>query len=90
MIKVGVRAELLERWLGERLITRCIRVDQLGLTMAQVLQIVDSLVPDVPIERLQTIDTTVTRDLHVVDRDAFAFELAREWVRTGIPRNPIR
>ena len=89
-IKVGVRAELLERWLGERLITRCIRVDQLGLTMAQVQQIVDSLLPDVPIERVQTIDTMVTRDLQVVDRDAFALELAREWVRTGIPRNPIR
>ncbi|MEO8136592.1 MAG: DUF4062 domain-containing protein, partial [Betaproteobacteria bacterium] len=47
MAKVGVRAELLERWLGERLVTRCIRVDQQGLTMAQVQQIVDSLLPDV-------------------------------------------
>lgn len=89
-IKVGVRAELLERWLGERLIARCIRVDQQDLTMAQVQQIVDSLLPDVPIERVQTNGATGKRDLQVVDRDAFALELAREWVRTGIPRNPIR
>jgi hypothetical protein len=35
LAKVGVRAELLERLLGERLIARCIRVDAKGLTMAQ-------------------------------------------------------
>jgi hypothetical protein len=89
-IKVGVRPELLDRWLGERLITRCISVDQQGLTMAQVQQIVDSLLPDVPIERVENVGATVKRDLQVVDRDAFALELAREWVRTGIPRNPTR
>jgi hypothetical protein len=88
--KVGVRAELLERWLGERLVTRCIRVDQQGLTMAQVQQIVDSLLPDVPIEHLQGAAAAITRELQVVDRDAFALELAREWVRTGMPRNPVR
>jgi hypothetical protein len=86
-VKVGVRAELLDRWLGERLVTRCIRVDQQGLTMAQVQQIVDSLLPDVPVERVQA---DGKRELQVVDRDAFALELAREWVRTGIPRNPVR
>ena len=85
-----VRAELLERWLGERLVTRCIRVDQQGLTMAQVQQTVDSLLPDVPIERVQATGPALTRGLQVVDRDAFAVELAREWVRTGIPRNPVR
>ena len=88
--KVGVRAELLERWLGKRLVTRCIRVDQQGLTMAQVQQIVDSLLPDVPIERLQAGVANPGRELQVVDRDAFALELAREWVRAGIPRNPVR
>jgi hypothetical protein len=58
--------------------------------MAQVQQIVDSLLPDVPIERLQSAVPVPTRELQVVDRDLFALELAREWVRTGIPRNPIR
>jgi hypothetical protein len=90
IVKVGVRAELLERWLGERLVTRCIRVDQQGLTMAQVQQIVDSLLPDVPIDRVQGAGAALKRELQVVDRDAFALELAREWVRTGIPRNPVR
>ncbi len=90
LAKVGVRAELLERWLGERLVTRCIRVDQQGLTMAQVQQIVDSLLPDVPVERVQTTGAGPTRELQVVDRDSFALELAREWVRTGLPRNPVR
>jgi hypothetical protein len=88
MVKVGVRAELLERWLGERLVSRCIKVDQQGLTMAQVQQIVDSMLPDVPIERMQGSPPII--ELQVVDRDTFALELAREWVRTGIPRNPVR
>ena len=88
--KVGVRPELLERWLGERLIGRCIRVDQQGLTMAQVQQIVDSLLPDVPIERVKAGTTAPARELQVVDRDAFALELAREWVKAGIPRNVVR
>ena len=26
----------------------------------------------------------------VVDRDVFALELAREWVRSGLPRSPVR
>lgn len=29
-------------------------------------------------------------ELLVVDRDAFALELAREWVRSGLPRSPVR
>jgi hypothetical protein len=90
MVKVGVRAELLERWLGERLMARCIQVDQQGLTMAQVQQIVDSMLPDVLIEQVQGAGAALQRELQVVDRDAFALELAREWVRTGIPRNPVR
>ncbi len=85
-VKVSVRGELLERWLGERLVTRCIRVDKQGLAMTQVQQIVDSLLPDVPVERAGGTGT----ELQVVDRDAFALELAREWVRIGIPRNPVR
>ena len=26
--------------------------------------------------------------IKVIDRDAFALELTREWVRAGLPRNP--
>jgi hypothetical protein len=88
LAKVGVRPELLERLLGERLISRCLRVDVQGLTMTQVQQIVDSPLADVPIARL-VVDAT-RHDLQVVDRDSFALELAREWVRTGLPRTPIR
>ncbi len=86
LAKVGVRAELLERLLGERLIARCIYVDAQGLTMAQVQQIVESPLPDVPIDR----SSADGPKLQVVDRDSFALELAREWVRAGLPRNPIR
>ena len=50
-LKVGVRGPLLERWLGERWVGRCIRVDSYDLSMNQVQQIVDSLLPDVPIQR---------------------------------------
>jgi hypothetical protein len=90
LAKVGVRAELLERLLGERLIARCIHVDAQGLTMAQVQQIVESPLPDVPIDRLLADGPAPARELQVVDRDSFALELAREWVRAGLPRNPIR
>jgi hypothetical protein len=90
LVKVGVRAELLERLLGERLFARCIRVDAQGLTMAHVQQIVESPLPDVPIDRLLPEGSAPPRELQVVDRDSFALELAREWVRAGLPRNPIR
>jgi hypothetical protein len=89
-LKVGVRAELLKGWLGERLISRCIKVERTGPTMAQVQQIVDSLLPDVPIERSEPDGETQKLTLQVVDRDEFALELAREWVRTGLPRTPLR
>lgn len=89
LAKVGLRAELLARLLGERLITRCIRVDAQGLTMSQVQQIVESPLPDVPIDRLAD-GANEGRGLQIVDRDSFALELAREWVKTGLPRNPIR
>jgi hypothetical protein len=101
-IQVGVREELLAGWLGERLITRCIEV-QGTLTMSQVQQIVDCLVPDVPMELSYpppTADIDETDDeeesdktftgpsVKVIDRDSFALQLAREWVRAGLPRNP--
>jgi hypothetical protein len=88
--KVGLRAELLGRLLGERLIERCIRVDAQGLTMSQVQQIVESPLPDVPIDRISTDGPEPIHELQIVDRDSFALELAREWVKTGLPRNPIR
>jgi hypothetical protein len=88
-LKVGVRAPLLERWLGERWVGRCIRVDGKDLNMSQVQQIVDSLLPDVPVQRGKKAPET-SFELLVVDRDAFALELAREWVRSGLPRSPVR
>jgi len=90
-IKVGVRAPLLERWLGERWVNRCIRVEGEQLSMNEVQQIVDSLLPDVPIQRQkrQTKDAPSVTEVSVVDRDAFALELAREWVRSGLPRSPV-
>jgi len=91
-LKVGVRApllELLEQWLGERWVSRCIRVDGNDLSMSQVQQIVDSLLPDVPVQRRGKAPDA-SFELLVVDRDAFALELAREWVRSGLPRSPVR
>jgi hypothetical protein len=85
-----MRAALLQQLLGERLITRCIHVDAQGLTMAQVQQIVESPLADVPIDRLSGDAPAPDHVLQVVDRDSFALELAREWVRSGLPRNPIR
>jgi hypothetical protein len=88
-LKVGVRAPLLERWLGERWVGRCIKADSNNLSMTQVQQIVDSLLPDVPLQRRKKAPDTGL-ELLVVDRDAFALELAREWVRSGLPRSPVR
>lgn len=87
--KVGVRAPLLEQWLDERWVSRCVRVEGYDLSMSQVQQIVDSLLPDVPVQRLRKPPPTGF-ELLVVDRDAFALELAREWVRSGLPRSPVR
>jgi hypothetical protein len=88
-LKVGVRAPLLEGWIGERWVSRCIRMEGYDLSMSQVQQIVDSLLPDVPVQRTKKVpDTSV--ELLVVDRDAFALELAREWVRSGLPRSSMR
>ena len=49
---VGPSGGSFVRWLGERLITRCITLDaESGLTTAQAQKIIESLVPDVPIEQ---------------------------------------
>jgi len=103
-LKVGVRWQLVEHWLGERLITRCITLSaETGLTTAQAQKIIESLVPDVPVEQIKStsegeivttpdaasgdaIATSPESTLMVVDRDAFALEVAREWVQTGLPR----
>jgi hypothetical protein len=50
---------------------------------------VDSLLPDVPVQRRRKVPDKGF-ELLVVDRDAFALELAREWVRSGLPRSPLR
>ncbi len=88
-MKVGVRPSLLEGWLGERWVSRCIRVDSNDLSMTQVQQIVDSLLPDVPVQRRRKAPEDGF-ELLVVDRDSFALELAREWVRSGLPHSPVR
>jgi hypothetical protein len=75
------------RLLGERLITRCIRVEGQALSVTHVQQIIESPLSDVPIVR--TLGIPEPPELQVVDRDAFALELAREWVKSGLPRNPI-
>ncbi len=74
---------MLERWLGERLMRRCLEVDAQGLTLGTVQPIIDALGPYVPIEQWSGAAATLTRELQAIDRDAFAFELAREWVRTS-------
>jgi hypothetical protein len=96
-LKVGVRMPLLTEWLGERLVTRCIRIEpEPGLTMTQVQQIVESLLPDVPVERIPAppgspaaVPGIVGVRLMVVDRDAFALELARQWVEASLARTTI-
>lgn len=95
-LKTGVRPQLLREWMGERLVDRCIEVhEDTGLTMVHVQQLVDSLLPDVPMEGPQDLLGSQSSlpanvpSLVVVDRDAFALELAREWVRIGLPRTPI-
>jgi hypothetical protein len=91
VLKVGVRGPLLEHWLGERWVGRCIRADSYDLSMNQVQQIVDSLLPDVPVQRRKKANAPENGfELLVVDRDAFALQLAREWVRSGLPRSPVR
>ena len=88
-LKVSVRPELLGQWLGDRLFTRCIQVDMEGPNMVQIQQIVESVLPDVPIERAASSGAENAISLQVVDRDAFALELARQWVQSGLPRAPI-
>jgi hypothetical protein len=93
-LKVDVRRSLLERWLGERLVTRCVEVGT-ELTMSDVQQIVDYPLPDVPIERASqskrepaaVLDASA-REIVIVSRDAFAVQLARQWVRSEMPRMP--
>jgi Domain of unknown function (DUF4062) len=86
---VGVREELLQGWLGERLVSRCIEIRG-DMTMSQVQQVVDCLVSDVPLERIPDGTELQRPEVMVIDRDAFGLELAREWVRAGLPRNPAR
>jgi hypothetical protein len=76
---------LLTEWLGERWVGRCIQVDSNDLNLAEVQQIVDSLLPDVLVERRKKAPENGFQ-LLVVDRDA----LAREWVRSGLRRSTVR
>jgi hypothetical protein len=96
-LKVGVRPELLEEWMGERLVKRCVNVSpEDGLTMINIQQIVESLLPDVPIDWPQPEPQQTSKSpgrkgrLMVVDRDSYALEVARQWVRASLPRTPVR
>ena len=92
-VRVWVRHDLLEDWLGEYLIRGVIVVDaQTGLMVSQVQQILDWPWPYVPVRGLsQADDPGADQDPWiVVNRDAFALELAREWVARELPRNPAR
>jgi hypothetical protein len=66
-----------------------------GLTMMDIQQIMDSLLPDVPPGswplpgRRDKSEGLGRNRLMVVDRDAFALEVARQRVRAGIPRAPL-
>lgn len=97
-LKVGVRWHLVLSWLGDRLITRCLTLDaDVGPTTAQAQQIIDWPLPDVPVAWRADSDPAPVADpppgaahpkwtLIVVDRDAFALQIARDWVQTGLPR----
>jgi hypothetical protein len=91
-LKRDVRRSLLKRWLGERLITRCLEVAD-ELTMMDVQQIVDSPIADVPVQRPPRAKPPPAdppdpdaREIVVVSRDAFAVALAQQWVRAELPR----
>lgn len=90
--RVWVRHDLLEHWLGEYLIRGVITLDhETGLTVSQVQQILDWPWPYVPVRGLASPDPGVDETSPiVVNRDAFALELAREWVARELPRNPAR
>jgi hypothetical protein len=64
---------------------RCIRVDSNEPSMNQVQQIVDSLLPDVPIATQKGAGSGF--ELLIVDRDALALELL---VRGYARRCPVR
>jgi hypothetical protein len=99
-LKVGVRWQLLEQWLGERLITRPVKVEQeTGFTPQHAQQIVESPLRDVPVEQQQPQAPDVAAPagapvqpftIDVVDRDAFGVELARAWVRTAVASPRVR
>lgn len=90
--RVWVRRDLLERWLGGYLIRGVITVDrEAGLTVSQVQQILDWPWPYVAVRGLATPPPGVDSEAPiVVNRDAFALELARETVARELPRNPAR
>ncbi len=56
--------------------------------MIQVQQIVDSLLPDLPLERSVKKTKGTGLELQVICRDSFALELARDWVLSSLPRMP--
>ena len=94
-VKVDVRWQLLRHWIGEALIRRAVRImPESGLTMTDIQHIVESLVPDVPIDWPQPTEESTSTGrrgrLMVVDRDGFALAIARQWVAASLPRVSAR
>ena len=90
--KMWVREGLLQDWLGDYLIKGSVAVDaEAQLTAAQVQQILDWPWPYVPVvglklDRLSNV-TQEDRSIAVVNRDAFARQIAQEWIARELPRN---
>lgn len=90
-LKVDVRWQLLNRWIGDPLIQRAVQISpKSGLTINDIAHIVESLLPDVPVDwpRPTTDLPSTGRQgrLMVVDRDEFALAIARQWVAASLPR----
>jgi hypothetical protein len=75
-------------WLGERWVGRCIRVDGNDLSMSQVQQIVDSPLPDVPVQRRKKVPED-RFELLVVDRDAFRARTGARVATLGLTALPV-
>lgn len=94
-LKVDVRWQLLQRWIGEALIQRAVLIDPVsGMTITDIQNIVESLVPDVPVDWPQPTEESTASGrrgrLMVVDWDGFALAIARQWVATSLPRAVTR
>jgi hypothetical protein len=73
---------------GEALVGLGIRVDGNDLSLSLVRQIVESLLPEVPVQHRKKVPEPGFDPL-AVDRDGFVLELARELVCSSLLRSPV-